>query len=205
MNWPIVLPQYRVGDHDIVSLFSHMDLHRRREGPEHEVLGKALLHAVRNMGIHVMIVPFDKPPEGFPYGSAYCRRAGDNLVERHIMAFMVPDNKAFFHLLLHEWVHHMLGHCDAWTSSPTFVTEYTTEREVLRIAHEIVSQPLYEQMRQWAKDNVRMHYFRSYVHDSIEIEEWCGYKEADEAEGEAEWSRESMTSLTSNDKSQLPF
>lgn len=205
MNWPIVLPQYRVGDHDIASLFSYMDLHKRREGPEHEVLGKALLHAVRNMNIHVMIVPFDKPPEGFPCGSAHSVHLGGHVFERHIEAYMPLSDPAFFHLLLHEWVHHMLGHCDVWTSSPTFITEYTAELEVLRIAHEIVSLPMYEKMTRWAKDNVRMHYFRSYVHDAPEIEAWCEYKEAEQAEGDDEWNRALTMLLTSNDKSQSPF
>lgn len=205
MNWPVIMPRYQVAAENIVALFVYMDLHRRREGPEHEVLGKALLHAVRNMNIHVMVIPFDKPPGGFSYGSAFCRRVEGGMLERHIEAYMSLSDPAFFHMLLHEWVHHMLGHCDVWTSSPSFITEYTAEQEVLRIAHEIVSLPMYEKMTQWAKDNVRMHYFESYVHSSQEIAEWCGYKPAEQAEGDDEWNRVSTTLLTSNDKSQLPF
>lgn len=205
MNWLVILPRYQVAAEHIVALFSYMDLHKRREGPEHEVLGKALLHAVRNTGIHVMVVPFDKPPQGFPCGSAFCRRVGDGIVERHIVSFLAPSDPAFFRLLLHEWVHHMLGHCDVWTSEPTFITEYTAEQEVLRIAHEIVSLPMHEKMTRWAKDNVRMHYFDSFVHDAPEIRDWCEYKPAEQAEGDAEWNRVLTTLLTSNDKSQLPF
>jgi len=97
VNWPIIMPQHQVDVENITSLFVYMDLHIRRDGPEHEVLGKALLHAVR------------------------------------------------------------------------------------------------------------MHYFDSYMHYAPEIGEWCGYKPAEQAEGEAEWNRTPTTSLTSNDKSQLPF
>lgn len=146
------------------------------DGPEHEVLGKALVHAVRNMQMHVAIVPFaEKPPKGWPWGSAHSVHLGGHMFERHIEAFVGQEN---------EWVHHMLGHCDFWTSTPTFITEYTTEQEVLRIAKELVSVPLYEKMTQWAKENVRMRYYNSYIHDSPEIAEWCGYEEAAKAKGE---------------------
>lgn len=205
MNWPIIMPRHHVAAENIASLLAYMDLHRRREGSEHEVLEKALLHAVRNMGIHVMVVPFDKPPEGFPYGSAHSVHLGGHVFERHIVSFLAPSDPAFFHLLLHEWSHHMLGHCDIWTSTPTFMTEYTTEQEVLRIAHEVVSLPMYEQMTRWAKDNVRMHYYDSFVHGDLEIRAWCEYQGADEAKGEAEWNPELMMLSTSNDKSQSPF
>lgn len=204
--WSVIMPCYKVPQWALNRLFEGLIPHLVRDTSDHASLGRALVHAVRNMDIHVMIVPNENgPAEGWPWGSAHSTPVGKSMIERHIEAYVSPRHECFFHLLLHEWVHHMLGHCDVWTSTPTFMTEHATEMEVLRIAKPLVSVATHEQMTKWAKSNVRMHYFESFVHHSPEIAEWCEYETGEQSEREAAWNREPKTSLTSSEPSQLPF
>lgn len=204
-------------EHDVAELYRHMNYHQITEGKEHVALGRALLHSVRNLGIHVMVVPFGAE-SGYPEGQAFCLFSDDTgaLLERHISMSMAPDDVMFFHVLLHEWVHHMMGHCDVWTSAPEFVTEYTTERKTLEIAKQLASESLLTIMAQQAKAYI-LKIYQNYadfvpdgIHLSTEIADWCGYKMSKKArrtlvEREAKWNRESKTSLTSSELSQLPF
>lgn len=202
---------------DLIALFNHFVRHdpRRDVDKEHLVIGRALLHAVRNLDIHVFVTPFAEVPDYYPFGMAHVIAVKGYVMSRHIEAFVDPDEEFFFHLLLHEWVHHAMHHTDVYTSQPSFQVEYNTEMTTLAIAHQIVSLPMYEKMTAWAKTNVCSHYAR-YAdygltrHLSLHIADWCGYKTSKKTrqmlvEREAEWNRESTTSLTSNDKSQLPF
>lgn len=203
-------------DADIGELYRHLNYHQITEGEEHRALSRALLHSVRNLNIHVFVLPYENGAP-WPEGSAFVLRDDDTDViqERHITICMTPNNRMFFHVLLHEWVHHAMRHCDVYTSVPNFIIEYETEQKTLHIAKQLVSQGLLEYMTQQAKIYILTLYSRYAdagltLHLSDEIADWCGYRTNKKArralvKREAKWNRESKTSLTSNELSQLPF